>query len=283
MKHLVKKIVSSVARNDLAWRILNATIIRVANFAAHERKKSTTSKNADDFNIQNEITRLSPGFVVMNGPFKGMRYPEFKSVGSSLAPKILGSYEKELHPVIEQICLNDYSEIVDIGCAEGYYAVGMAMRAPTAKVYAFDTNSNAILLCRQMAQDNNVAERLVTGSFCDTATLHSIPYTMKALIISDCEGYEKDLFTEESAHILARHDLLIEVHDFIDIEISSTIRRLFSETHVIRSIYSVDDIAKAHTYDYEELAGYSLERKRRLLAEYRPSIMEWLYLASKKK
>jgi precorrin-6B methylase 2 len=281
MKLLIKKIISRACRNDLAWAALNATIIRVANYAAHERKKNADNSNTqsvDGFLMQSEIMKLSPNLAVMHGPFKGMHYPEMKSLGSSLAPKILGSYERELHQVIEQICLSQYTEIIDIGCAEGYYAVGMAMRIPTARVFAFDTNADAIVLCERMAQINNVAERLVTGSFCDTETLKSIPYTTKALIISDCEGYEKHLFTEEIVPILASHDLLIEVHDFIDIEISSMIRRRFEKTHFATSIQSIDDIMKAHSYDYMELTDYSLEHRRQLFAEYRPCIMEWLYM-----
>ena len=114
-----------------------------------------------------------------------MKYPDQKSVGSALIPKIVGSYESELHQIIGKICNTDYSEIVDIGCAEGYYAVGLAMRIPTARVYAYDINAKAIDLCRQMAQINNVADRVTTGSFCDINTLKSIPFTKKALIISD--------------------------------------------------------------------------------------------------
>lgn len=281
MKLLIKKLVSQASQNDLVWAVLNATLIRVANFAALERKKSADSSSTTrvaSFDIGSEIMRLSPNLAVMHGPFKGMHYPEMKSIGSSIAPKILGSYERELHQVLEQICLNDYTEIVDIGCAEGYYAVGMAMRIPTARVFAFDTNADAILLCERMAQLNNVAERLVAGSFCDTETLKTISCTTNALIFSDCEGYEKDLFTEEMAPVLARHDLLIEVHDFIDIEISSTIRRRFEKTHSITSIQSIDDIMKAHSYDYKELSGYSVEHRRKLFAENRPHIMEWLYM-----
>jgi tRNA G37 N-methylase Trm5 len=145
-------------------------------------------------------------------------------------------------------------------------------------VFAFDTNDDAINLCKKMAQLNNVTERLITGSFCDANVLQSIPYTKRALIISDCEGYEKNLFTEDTVPILATHDLLIEVHDFIDIEISSVIRHRFESTHIITTIRSIDDITKAHTYEYDELKKYSLEVRRRFLAENRPHIMEWLYM-----
>lgn len=279
MKSLVKNLISKAVQNNSVWAILDATIIRLATFAANERKRSAEKTVVKpSLNIQNEIKTLSPELTVLNGPFKGMRYPEFKSIGSALAPKVLGSYERELHQVLEKICLIDYSEIVDVGCAEGYYAVGLAMRIPTAKVFAFDTNKDAINLCQQMAQLNNVADRLITDSFCDAGGLQSIPFTKRALIISDCEGYEKDLFTKEVVPILATHDLLIELHDFMDIEISSVIRQRFEATHSITKIQSIDDITKAQTYNYNELSRYSLKERRILLAENRPHIMEWFYM-----
>jgi hypothetical protein len=172
----------------------------------------------------------------------------------------------------------NYSEIINIGCAEGYYAVGLAMRIKEAKVYAYDTDEDAITFCKQMAQLNNVFERVVTGPFCDKYTLQSIPVTTKAFIICDCEGCEKELFKEEIVPLLANYDLLIEIHDFIDIEISPVIEERFTNTHSIEVIQSIDDIAKAYTYHYEEIMDYDLATRRTLLAEHRPAIMKWFYL-----
>jgi len=276
IKSLVKKLIIKAVQNNHIWAILDAAFIKVAIYASFERKMITKNKyNKQSLTI---LESLSRDLSVLHGPFKGMVYPEFKSIGSAIAPKVLGSYERELHQILEEICLNDYSEIVDVGCAEGYYAVGLAMRLPKAKVFAFDINDEAIHLCKQMAQLNNVAERLITGSFCDANVLQSIPYTKRALIISDCEGYEKQLFTKDIVPTLATHDLLIEVHDFLDIEISSVIRQRFGSTHSITTIRSIDDITKAHTYEYDELRKYSLDVRRRFLGENRPHIMEWLYM-----
>ncbi|MEM7132757.1 MAG: class I SAM-dependent methyltransferase [Chloroflexota bacterium] len=229
-------------------------------------------------NAQETLRVLSPDFTVKHGPFKGMIYPVDKIVGIRLAVKLLGSYERELQPMIEQICSNEYTEIVNIGCGEGYYAVGLAMRNRTVKVFAYDKDRRNIRLCKKMARMNNVAERLVTGSFCDANTLRAVPLTTKALIICDCEGYEKKLFTEGLVPFLANHDLLIEVHDCFDSEISSVIRQLFERTHVIETIQSIDDITKAHSYSYEELHGYDLPTRKLLLAESRQAIMEWFYM-----
>jgi hypothetical protein len=271
MKSLAAKI--SLYVLDFIWVIMESIVVEAVKYV--ERKRARLKAGVD---MQEALKLISPDLAVKNGPFKGMIYPKRAAVGSQLVPKFLGSYEQELHPIVEKICANEYSEIVNIGCAEGYYTVGLAMRIQTAAIFAYDTNQTAIDLCKQMAQINHVAERLVTGSFCDANTLRAIPFSGKALIVCDSEGYEKDLFTEEVVSFLARHDLLIEIHDCFDIEISSILRRRFQNTHLITTIQSVDDVMKATSYRYAELQNYSLAARKVLLAEYRDAIQEWFYL-----
>lgn len=215
---------------------------------------------------------------VHHGPFKGMLYPKAESVGSSLIPKILGSYEKEISDLIETFCSNNYTDIVDIGCAEGYYANGFALRNPKANIYAFDTDPNARLLCEAMAKINNHFDRLTIGSLCTSDTLLNIPYRGKSLIFCDCEGYELNLFDELTIQNLKNHDFLIETHDFINIEISSKLESLFlSKDFVVKRFESIDDLKKARTYDIPEIRNFSLLDRFRILQENRPRIMDWLY------
>ncbi len=221
------------------------------------------------------IRSLIPDSRVIHGPFKGMKYPQLTSFGSVLFPKLLGSYEKELQSLIETLCLNEYTEIVNIGCAEGYYAIGFARRITTATIFAYDINKDAVDVCICMAQENSVAERLITGSFCNIGTLRSIPFSRRALIISDCEGYEKELFTDELVQLLVNHDVLIESHSN---SISQLLRKRFQHTHIIAVIESLNDLAKAGTYSFPELDRYSLPERRILLAERGPAIMEWFFM-----
>ena len=74
---------------------------------------------------------------VAAGPFAGMRYIT-RSCGSKLAPKVIGCYERELHPAIENAIRGDYQRIIDIGCAEGYYAVGLAWRKSSPRKQDFN-------------------------------------------------------------------------------------------------------------------------------------------------
>ncbi len=227
------------------------------------------------------VQRLSPTLTVLHGPFAGMRYPQARATGSALVPKILGSYESELHDVMATLLKRTYSDIVDIGCAEGYYAVGLGMRHPDARIHAFDTDAVARQMCRDMAQANGVASRLALGSLCDETTLLGLPLGGHALVVSDCEGYEAELFTSRVVASLLRHDVLIEVHDQADPQLGGSIRHLFRDSHDCIAIDSLDDSRKARTYAVTELEGVDLSVRRELLAEGRGMIMEWLFFSSR--
>ena len=48
--------------------------------------------------------------------------------------------------------LSDYQTVVNVGCAEGYYAIGMARLMPNSLFLAFDINPKAIECCRELAR-----------------------------------------------------------------------------------------------------------------------------------
>lgn len=102
------------------------------------------------------------GGRVAHGPFAGMLYPVAAAEGGR-APRLLGVYEASLHPVIETVIARPYAGVIDIGSAEGYYAVGLALRMPAALIHARDTNPAARDLCGQLARANGVEDRLQIG------------------------------------------------------------------------------------------------------------------------
>lgn len=239
------------------------------------------SVNERDILARSAISALIPDMTVKNGPFSGMRFPTGRTSRHTYFPKIFGSYERETHEVIERICATPYDTIIDIGSADGYFAVGLAMRIPTATVHAFDPNTGAMNYLLQMAELNGVADRIQVGDFCDPAKLISLPKGNRALVFCDCEGYEKELFTTEVVEALKNHDVFVETHDLFDIEITPHLRNVFSDTHDLISITSIDDVQKAHLYNYQELSGFSLADKKLLLAERRQAAMEWFFFTPK--
>lgn len=281
LKELGKSFVGRTAKYPAAfamYKFSGRIAERLGQIYGHARH--TLEVGERDERLRKLTFELFPDLTVTNGPFAGMKWTSHP-FGGALLPRLLGSYESELHPVLEEAFKQNYRTIVDIGCAEGYYAIGMARRLPQAIVYAFDTSPHARRMCARLAKLNGVEDRIRIGESCDPSVLASLPLEERALIISDCEGYEKTLFSHKTAALLARHDLIVEVHDFIDIEISSKLREAFLETHAIESIQSIDDIQKAHTYQCRQLEKCDIKTKWLALSERRQGVMEWFVIKSK--
>ncbi len=270
MKRTVIKFLHWLAASDLLWKLLKpfstAGLVLINARLGHEKDKRQTERYHQHFE----------SLTVLHGPFKGLQYPRYDSVASALFPKLLGSYESELHPVLAEMTRGDYSQILDIGCAEGYYAIGLAQRCPASTVVAFDTDEKARALCAEMAELNGVKDRVKVKAECTSELLGNYDFEKKSLIICDCEGFEINLFNSTNIDNLRHCDLIIETHDFMDIGISDALKKLFSTTHELSSIFSVDDIQKAHNHHYPELEGLTLQAKKEILEERRPAIMEWL-------
>ncbi|HEU4837470.1 MAG TPA: hypothetical protein VFS90_23775 [Pyrinomonadaceae bacterium] len=209
------------------------------------------------------------GTRVQTGPFKGMQYVK-SAIGSELCPKLLGSYEAELHEAVNKILRKQYERIINIGCAEGYYAIGLAMRQPRAFVVAFDFNPMARQLCEEMAALNHVSDRLLLGSECSHDDLRRA-IGSKTLIFCDCESYEYELLRPDVVPQLAQVDMLVELHDFIDDRISPAIISRFSATHDITLIDSTD----RNGSDYASLQNFSARDRRLAVNEYRAYSQQW--------
>jgi len=246
MKSFIQRIIQKTANSPLCW--LGYQLIGIpAYYLSLPYRYALRFRHVPNPKIAACIDQLFPDLKVKNGPFKGMRYPTAQATGSALLPKLLGSYESELYPIINNMLKKEYTDIVDVGSAEGYYAIGFGMRFPKAKVYAFEANEAGRHTCEEMAKINGITDRLQLGGFCDDKTLLSLSLKNKALIISDCEGYEKNLLTPEVAHFLKSHDLLVEIHDLMDTEIASSLRLRFEKTHRIQVVESIDDYKKSAT------------------------------------
>ena len=281
IKILIRSIIRRMVQCKFVWLLVKPfSWIGMEIWSARQRLNEVQlrmQQNHYHFELLKDVLK---DMTVLHGPFKGLQYPALNSAGSVFFPKLLGSYEKELHNVIEEICIREYAQILNVGCGEGYYAIGLSKRIPAAQIFAYDVDYEARALCNKMAANNGVSENVFVYKSLSSDQLADFKFTGKALIVSDCEGYEKSLFNWKSVRNLEYCDLLIETHDFIDITISADLLKLFSKTHRINVIKSCDDIEKAKTYNFKELESLDLNTKREILREGRPAIMEWFYLQS---
>ena len=169
--------------------------------------------------------------VVLDGPFAGMRFAE--TTEGSVSARLIGSYEKEIQPFIEKFAGDGFGRLIDIGCAEGYYAVGFALRNPRLQVYAFDISEVAQAACRRHAQLNHVSDRVhINGAF--SPELVGESELGKTLIICDAEGAESDLMDPLKYPLLrSAAALIVECHENSRPGVIRKITEWFSSTHAI--------------------------------------------------
>ncbi|MFC5455673.1 methyltransferase [Prosthecobacter fluviatilis] len=272
MHPLIDKILLPLDRAltvNIIWRPIEATLIR---FSRGLRRRRTRMQ------IEHLMEKLRKQPEVRQGRFAGMRYAAIEATCSAVIPKLLGTYESELDSVFERVFANAYEQVVDIGCAEGYYAIGLALQFPGCHVYAFDTDFRAQELCRKNARLNKVEDRVAVAGEVTAEKLADTIQERRCLIVCDCEGFERNLFNHKTVGEFYKSDLLIETHDFIRDGISKYLIGLFANTHQVQVLHSIDDLQKAHTYESDLASNLDFEAKQLAYAEGRPVIMEWLFL-----
>jgi hypothetical protein len=227
---------------------------------------------------KNAETEIPPKYfndrTVRGGIFKGLKYPELRSHGSALFAKLAGTYESVLGPLFTSQRFQQYDLIVDVGCAEGYYAVGSLLLNSHVKVIAVDTDTTALSFCKEMATLNGVLPRIAFSTSVDWSILQAT--NQSVLVICDCEGCEAELFNETTLRYLTKCDLIIELHDFLRPGIKKKLIDLFDASHKAITIKENGSKAKLSFVGIFRALHHDL-----ITEEQRPTKMEWLILERK--
>jgi len=222
------------------------------------------------------------GGKVMGGPFFGMKYVN-TSVNSEYGPKLLGTYELELNMIFRNLASQDFQKIVDVGAAEGYYAVGMARQHANCQVIAFEANKNGRELLKEMAVLNGVQDRMRIEGFCDSISLGcSLLNSERTLIIMDVEGGEKVLLDPVVTPELQDVHIIVEIHDFVDPKLGELILQRFKNSHHIQDISIEERSLNDYPIEIPALAKI-LFRSALLdaLSEKRHHNSRWFYMIPK--
>ena len=225
------------------------------------------------------MTRYSRslGNRVRTGPFVGMQITDGPDAFGFM--RLIGTYEPELAPAIADLMATTaYDIVVNIGCAEGFYSVGLALGLPNTHVYAFDLSKKRQRLCMLNAQQNGVAGRVTVDGRCTCNKLDALLTPEKrALLFLDCEGAEKELLRPDLAPGLLRADVVVECHDFLDSSITPTLLRRFRETH---DVIRIDERTR-ELPDLPEIKEMSGIDKAAAMFEARAAPMHWLIFRSR--
>jgi hypothetical protein len=195
------------------------------------------------------------------------------------ACKLLGFYEIDLVPVIDEIAALAPDIVINVGCADGYYAVGLARLLPTTKVYAFDKSKYARDFCRNMGEANGVSGRLQVEGLCTTATLSKLVQAAQSpFVLTDIEGGERELFSN-AAPKFVNATMLIECHDFVDRSITHWLLEEFAHTHEVRRINQ----GPRNPHEIRILRSLPEDDRWMLISEHRSEPMHWLFLSPKER
>lgn len=174
------------------------------------------------------------GNVVRSGPFEGLRFTDFVSEGCTV-PRLLGCYEHELHGEIERLVRQDFDTVLNIGCADGYYAVGLARRMPHVRVHAHDINEAAQAACRRVSEINGVGDRVEIGGVFQGADFARFA-GRKTWLVLDIEGHEFELLDPDAFPELRRMTVMVECHDCFRKNVADVIARRFAPSHSVTRI-----------------------------------------------
>ena len=209
----------------------------------------------------------------MAGPFKGLIWPKDYLPEP---PMLIGCYEEELFPVIEEIIRLNPSRIVNIGAAEGYYATGLAKKLPHCQITTFEASQSFQRIAQEITELNNVSERIILKGFCHLQDLKD-ELTEPALLLVDCEGGEFELLNPELVPILRDCHILVEIHDFINPNISKEIMFRFAQSHDLTSIISKG----RNTAFHSAVRRWDSFSQLMSVSEFRQGPMEWFWLKPK--
>ena len=227
-----------------------------------------------------EMVFARTGGVVVAGPFKGLKYVP-TARGSSIGPKLLGTYELELRDVVESVVARAYPKVINIGAGEGYYAVGLAQRMPDTRFECFDADPSNQEQIRTLARLNDVDSRIEVKGFCDDKALSAAiggAAPGEVLVICDIEGAEVEVLRPDAVPGLRNADLLVEMHDIIRKGCSSALRERFGGSHEIEVIPT----RRRRAEDFPAEVGLDGRERLECMDEGRGAVMTFFWMRVRK-
>ena len=196
-----------------------------------------------------------------------MKYTRTAIASRHATPSLLGTYERQIYPFLLE-AVDRCEQIVDIGSAEGYFAVGLA-RLTGKPVTAFDVDPNERKICQGMARANGVTISL--QKWCSPEALQALALDKRLLLLCDIDGGEIQLFDANVIRSLRHCDVVIELH-----EVSSEANQVFIDRWR-DGTHEVSVLEHPHAEQNPEIGRRAFlgSDAPRMAAEYRP-YQQWI-------
>tara|TARA_B110000003_G_C16511587_1_gene481444 strand:- start:2 stop:880 length:879 start_codon:yes stop_codon:yes gene_type:complete len=280
----------TIMRNNLFFRLLRFfntlkndglswTIARIFLRILKQPNEMQRAKNK----VLDKIIR-EHGYKVAYGNFKGMKLnKDIYWAKNDLITHILGVYEKHVLEKLTEFSKRGNFPFIDIGAADGYFAVGMAFSKIFKKVYAFEINESGRVSLDKNAENNQCKDKIVIN---DEANFNSIKKIVDenngAVILFDIEGSEFDLLDQKLLESLTNCYIVCELHPLL---VNSGYDKQQALINNSKAFFNVS-IIQRDSYcpnKFSELNEFTDDERLLAFGEGRENNMNWLILEPKLK
>ena len=268
----ISRFIDNILKDGLVWTISRIFLKIFKSPNEIQRKKNK---------VLNYLVKIH-GHRVAHGIFKDMKLNRnIYWSKNDLTTHILGVYEKHILDQLIKFSKHKNTIFIDIGAADGYFAIGSAYSGLFQKVYAFEIQKNGREILSENAKANNCDKNIIIKSEANFNTLKEIiDIHTSAVILIDIEGGEFTLLNDQTLKLLRNCNVVIELHPSLvkdgnkkESELINSAKKFFKFSLIKRENYNPNL--------YEELDSFSDEERLLAFSEGREANMNWLILEPK--
>jgi|GEM_PF-2975226 len=198
-------------------KMVSKTSIRTRQTAFRVLQRSLRTSAANEY--------LKKQNTVLSGEFKGLKLPSAVSEQNYTFGHILGVYEPHVQKIIQEHAPK-MKRFVDIGCASGFFSVGVPFAYGVNSI-GFDTDDTQISYARDVAKLNGLEEKAKHQKVAIEQDYNQLLQAGDFCLI-DIDGGEINLMQSISNEIRSQTTWLIELHEIGSKSVSDVRHALIS-------------------------------------------------------
>jgi len=215
---------------------------------------------------------------VAYGPFKGLILGRGVWSSTDKASMILGLYEREVLNAIANVPKR-YTNFVDLGAADGYYAIGVLTSGRYQKSTAFEMTEAGRAVIKKNAALNLVSDRLevfgkAENDFYKGFTQEEL---RKSVVLIDIEGAEFEILDKNCLEQLKESVVIIEIHDW---KVKNGLDKKNALIENAKHFFKVEELlmSSRDLSIYPELRDFNDTDRWLICSEGRERLMTWIRL-----
>ena len=290
MKKIISKIIQSIQKDGLFSTLRKILLFIVFKLQILLRRFTQPFYYfSTDAVIHRRRLLISKNLVaklhgkVKYGHFSGFILGEGYEWGQTdLGNMLLGLYEKEVMEELSKASKN-YDYLIDLGAADGYYAIGCLVSGMFDKTYCYEISEQSRKHLASNSSLNGVSDKIdingiATNDFFKGLLAKNVNLE-KCLLLCDIEGGEFELFDNDVLEAFQHSTIIIEIHEWHEngLERYQKLRDRASRFFDISELKTTSrDLSP-----YPEVASLNDNDRWLLCSEGRHHLMTWLVLKPK--